>query len=278
MAGNSAQRRRLERAVAAKLAKAAENPPTDQPSQTASATLPSDSLPTRLLRFAEQPLFLAAFGALVGSVAGLFYNPLLAFLAVLIVLAFYRAGVVKGKSLAVQGASYLVLFLLLGGVMHWMESHLKKPPVIDIQPPTFAKAEASSLTFLFSVTNIGESVARKEMAINRATFQIKDQRSEDRIFADLRRRLNTKNPNIEVSDQLPGIGSQLFFPAVAAISPAQLRPMLDNGLVLYVAALVSYVDSDGHVYNSEACSYFIDVPPMLPRACTGHNVSGVRQP
>jgi len=75
----------------------------------APAALEERNIQQRLLDFIEQPLFILAAGVVLGLVALTVYRPVLVVCGVLLILAFYRAKVVDGRSVWVQMAVYLLV-------------------------------------------------------------------------------------------------------------------------------------------------------------------------
>ncbi|WP_260735100.1 hypothetical protein [Tunturiibacter lichenicola] len=109
--GNSHQRKLLETQVARQVEVAllkTRSAPSQTGTQEQLQVTPS-SLAPGLIKFVEQPLFLAAFGIL-GGIVGLIYTPFLAVVGLCILGAFHRAHVVTGRSWKVQVPSYFLVF------------------------------------------------------------------------------------------------------------------------------------------------------------------------
>jgi hypothetical protein len=274
MSGNASQRRIIERAVAAALAKrgvGSEAPPPPPPTPRPD--------PWLLVLIAD-PLFLAFFAIFVGTV-GITYTPALIPAALLLVMAFHRVGVVKGKPLVVQLLGYVVVSLAAFGSVYGVRriANPSKPPLVDIQEPIISLANSNEhwIKFASVVTNLDSSPVHNEMMASVTNISIKSPQSEDLLFVELRQKLTADDPDVQVRDQLPGVAEDRFVEAQTPFSVDELAAQFRSINVLYVAGMVLYTGSDGHQYASETCVYFVHSPPIIPLPCKGHNVSGVRQ-
>jgi hypothetical protein len=92
------------------------------------------SLTAGLVRFVEQPLFLASFG-IIGGIVGVIYTPFLAVLGFCMVGAFRRAKVVEGRSWKIQVLAYVLAFSGSFGIVYCVGKLIKKA----VHIPTIAE-------------------------------------------------------------------------------------------------------------------------------------------
>jgi hypothetical protein len=100
------------------------------------APVPPENVSAGLIRFIEQPLFLAAL-SIFGGIVGLIYMPFLSVVGLCIIGAFHRAAVVKGRSWKIQIPSYLLVFAGSVACVYSVNNLIKKavhiPTVAEIR-------------------------------------------------------------------------------------------------------------------------------------------------
>jgi hypothetical protein len=125
--------------------------PKKEPKTTILPTT-SDRLTDRLIRFIEQPLFLASFG-IVGGIVGLIYTPSLAIVGLCIGLAFHRAKVVSDKSWKIQIPAYVLVFAGAFAIVYSAINLIKK--AVHIPTATEVATElAKHFPIVSQITNV----------------------------------------------------------------------------------------------------------------------------
>jgi hypothetical protein len=133
-----------------------------------------------LIRWIEQPLFLAAFG-IVGGIVSLVYFPFLILVGFCIVGAFHRAAVVKGRSWKIQAGSYILVFAGAMAIVYCVVGIVRRsvhiPTASDIADAVAARIRPQPKDLLFGtqleeLKAIDALIARKDEVELRETFDL----------------------------------------------------------------------------------------------------------
>ena len=267
-----------------------------------------DTLGRRLVNFVEQPLFTLPVG-IVGGIVGLIYTPSLLITAACIVLAFHRAGVVKGYSLWKQGITYLLVTVISFAGAWKLASFVRasthlptateiasavwnahkdspsppqvtnvyqttvapspKGPLIDLGQP-YPSQTQGELYFTVEKTNIGDQIAKRVLNTTGVYVLPVSRKSEEQVFRDLYNKDAIVTDDDAVGDEGIGIEHRSHVNFPAHFSPEDVIKLQDKKNGAYVVMLVTYSDSRGIRHSSEVCWIYSPLFPTLG-TCSKHN-------